>query len=461
MAGDRDQVLVVRPEHRHSGGFALAARRARELLLTRLERFHAGRKEAYDHALQVNNIGLAYLNESRYEPALGTSTRRSQSSRQQRETQRIAVALQNIALCEWGMGRLSAAIPRLERALGLMSPQPYPDLYLATLYTSALANFAAGRFDESLRLNAQALDLATSLQLDRARARAYYGMGVAYYGIGDRDLAARFLRSSLEILTADVDARGRVSALRSLAVLEHETGDLAQASAHNSEALRLATAPSARSRIILRLAADYLAQKQTAAALGMLNPLAGASGDALVQALARAQRGKLLPCVRRPQRRPSRCGVRGVDASYLRSRHRMSSTRAWSSLVSSTPRATTRRRSRRSIARWASPDEITAQTVNPEYRASIAQSVRPARRFQARSAVGSLRAPACPAQHRCCESLALESLRSGGQLRALAFDQLRAQRLDTGHGSQAGRAATNRDDALSGYLRAPLPALDS
>ncbi len=100
------------------------------------------------------------------------------------------------------------------------------------------------------RLNAQSLDLATSLQLDRARGRAYYGMGVAYYGIGDRDLAARFLRSSLEILTADVDARGRVSALRSLAVLEHETGDLAQASAHNSEALRLATAPSARSRII-------------------------------------------------------------------------------------------------------------------------------------------------------------------------------------------------------------------
>jgi CHAT domain-containing protein len=398
-------------------------------LLARLERFHAGRKEWYDRALQVNNIGLAYFNESRYEPALQFFNKALAEFEQQRETQRIAVALQNIALCEWGLGRLSAAVPRLDRALGLMSPQPYPDLYLATLYTSALANYAAGRFDESLRLNAQSLDLATSLQLDRARARAYYGMGVAYYGIGDRDLAARFLRSSLEILTADVDARGRVSALRSLAVLEHEIGDLAQASAHNSEALRLATAPSARSRIILRLAADYLGQKQTVAALGMLNPLAGPNGDKLVQALARAQRGKVY-------RASGDLNAARRDMEFA-----ISTLRTYEAVVDEFDARVELARIERAAGNddkalvaldraLILTDEITAQTVNPEYRASIAQSVRPAldlkmdllwdryERLLARNDTAAARA------------LALDSLRTADNSRARAFDQLRAQRLD-------------------------------
>src|SRR6185436_11159149 len=117
-----------------------------------------------------------------------------------------------------------------------------------------------------------------------------------YYAIGDRDLALRFLRSALEILTGDVDARGRVAALRALAVIEHETGDFAQASAHNAEALRLATPPSARSRILLRLAADYAAQGEITTAMGMLTPLVALApnGDALVQAMARVEKAKLL-----------------------------------------------------------------------------------------------------------------------------------------------------------------------
>jgi tetratricopeptide (TPR) repeat protein len=180
--------------------------RARSLL-AKLAKFHLARGELYDRALQINNIGLAWLNEARFEPALAEFTRAHDEFNRLRETQRVAIALQNIALCEWGLGRLSAALPRFNRALSLMTPQPYPDLYLATLYSNGLAHYAAGQFDASLRLHGQGLDLATRLQLDRARGRSYYGMGVTYYAIGDRDLAARFLRSALEILGGVAIAR--------------------------------------------------------------------------------------------------------------------------------------------------------------------------------------------------------------------------------------------------------------
>src|SRR4029453_14204919 len=105
----------------------------------------------------------------------------------------------------------------------------------------------------------------------------------------------RFLRSALEILTPEVDTRTRVAALRALAVIEAETGDAAQAVAHDSEALRLATAPSARSRILLRLAADYAALGEADAAMTVLESLTSfpPNGDTLVQAFAFTQRAKL------------------------------------------------------------------------------------------------------------------------------------------------------------------------
>ncbi len=405
--------------------------RARTLLM-QLERFHASRHEHYDRALQINNIGLAYFYEARFEPAIEHFTKAHTQFEQLRETQRVAVALQNIALCEWGLGRLTAALPRFEHALSLMNPQPYPDLYLATLYSSALAHYAAGRFDESLRLHGQALDVATGLQLDRARARSYYGMGVTYYAIGDRDLAVRFLHSALEILTADVDARGRVAALRALAVIEHEMGQFAQASAHNSEALRLATAPSARSRILLRLAADSAAQGESATALGMLNPLVAfaPNGDALVQALARAQRGKLYRAA--GDLDAARRDVESAIATLRSFEAVTDEFDARVELARIEHDAGHEEKALSALTRALSlTGEITAQTANPEYRASIAQSVRPALDLKIDllwARYERLDAARNPAAAR---AVALESLRTADDSRALAFDQLRAQRLDS------------------------------
>ena len=400
-------------------------------LLAQLESFHAARHESYDRALQINNIGLAYYYEARFAPALEHFNRARAEFERIGETQRVAVALQNIALCEWGLGRLTAALPRFDRALSLMAPQPYPDLYLATLYSSALAHYAAGRFDDSLRLHGQAIDIAARLQLDRARARAYYGMGVTYYAIGDRELAARFLRSALDMLTPDIDARGRVAALRALATLEQETGQLAQAIAHDSEALRLATSPSARSRILLRLAMDYAAEGDTKAAMGVLNSLAAIApnGDALVQALARVQRARLQRAagVLEPARQDILLALKSL-------RRFEAITDEFEALVELGRIEKDAGNEGKALAALSDAlnltGEITAQTANPEYRASIAQAVRPA--LDLKIDLLWSRYERLTGDARAAEGSAImaESLNTADASRAVAFEQLRAQRLD-------------------------------
>lgn len=403
--------------------------RARSLL-SKLEKFHAARGEQYDRALQINNVGLAWLNEARFEPALAEFTRAHDEFSKLGETQRVAVALQNIALCEWGLGRLSAALPRLNRALSLMAPQPYPDLYLATLYTNGLAHYAAGQFDESLRLHGQGLDLATRLHLDRARGRSYYGMGVTYYAIGDRELAARFLRSALDLLGPDIDARARVAALRSLAVIEHETHQFAHASDHNSEALRLATAPSARARILLRLAAGAMAQGEPESARHLLEPLIAfpPNGDALVRAQALVERARL--------RRVSGelvAARRDVESSLRSLEDFEALTEEFDARVELAHiehAANNDDAALEALARALSlTGEIMSQTANPEYRASIADSLRPAldlkidllwRRYERLASAGNAAS---------ARAVALEALRTADNSRALAFDQVRSQRL--------------------------------
>ncbi len=402
-------------------------------LLAKLERFHAARGETYDRALQINNTGLSWLYEGRFEPAILSFNRANDIFEQLGETQRVAIAVMNIALCEWGLGRLTAALPRFDRALGLMTPQPYTDLYLSTLYNSALAHNAAGRFDDALRLHTQALELATRLQLDRARGRSYYGMGVTYYAIGERDLAVRFLRSALEILTGDVDARGRVAALRALAVIEHETGEFAQASAHNSEALRLATPPSARSRILVHLATDYAAQGQTAPAMEMLSSLASIApnGDSVVQALARAERARLLHAA--GDLSAARRDAEAAVATLRRFEAVTDEFDAWVELARIERDAGDDEKALAALTRALSlTGEITAQTANPEYRASIAQSIRPALDMKIDLLWRRYERLASDRNSGGARAIALASLRAADDSRAVAFEQLRAQRFEGG-----------------------------
>jgi CHAT domain-containing protein len=400
---------------------------ARELL-GRLSEFHATRHEDYDRALQVNNIGLAFFDEARFEPAIPYFSQAQREFERLGDATRAAGALQNIALCDWGLGRLSTALTKFDRALELMPAATRPNVYLMTLNNSGLAHHAAGRFDESLRLQTQALDLATRIQSDQGRERSEYGLGVTYYAIGDRELAGDFLRRGLEISTPELDARTRVALLRALAQIEYETGHLPEAVRHDSEALRLASASSARARILLRLAADYAAQGDAAASRRILDELIAhpPNHDELVRAEARVQRGRLLHAAGANQlaEEDLTLGIQTLDrldSLADRFEARVELARVYA--------AQGRNEEALAVLRRALEysREIRGQTANPEYRASIVHALRPAVSLEVDLLHNELTALLEPGRLDAARALAEESLAAVDQDRALGFEAWRAE----------------------------------
>jgi hypothetical protein len=248
-----------------------------------------------------------------------------------------------------------------------------------------------------------------------------------------------------------------LAALRSLAVIEHETRQFSQAAAHNSEALRLATAPSARARILLRLAAGSAALGQLDSAMRLLDPLIAfpPNGDALVRAQALVERAKL------------RRGVGELAAARRDIESSLDTLQEFEALTDEFDArvelahiehaANNDDAALEALARALRlTGEIMSQTANPEYRASIADSLRPAldlkidllwRRHERLTSGGNAAS---------ARAVALEALRAADNSRALAFDQLRAQRR-----SEDRAASAAYRNALSGSRRAALPALVS
>ncbi len=420
------QLTVATPERAR-----LQLDKARSLL-ARLAELHAPRHEIYDQALQINNIGVAYIYEARFEDAIPYLSRARAVFARLGDSARTAMALQNIALSEWGLGRLSRAVLAFDHALELIGPTPYPQQYLTTLNNSGLVHYAAGRFDEALRLQNEALDFATRTQADRARARSYYGIGVTYYAIGDRDLAKEFLQRALVLCTPELDARVRVATLRALAQVEYERGQHNDAIAHDSEALKLATAPSARARILLRLAQDYAVEGNRGRAADILAGVISKppEGDELVRAMARVQAGTL-------QEDSGNLERAEADLTEgLNSLQRFDAVpERFEGLVALARVRAARGRIREAIATvrraLALSGEIRAMTANPEYRSSIAASIRPAlaleidllrkeyESFEARGLTSS------------AESVAFESLEAVDGFRASAFEEWRAENLNS------------------------------
>jgi len=400
---------------------------ARALLL-HLAEFHANRHEGYDHALQINNVGLAFLYEGRFEPAIPYFSQASREFEALGDPTRAALALQNIALCDWGAGRLSAALTKFDRALELMSATARPNLYLIALSNSGVAHYAAGHFDESLRLQTQALELATRLQSDLGRERSDYGLGVTYYAIGDRAFAADFLRRGLEIATPDLDARTRVAMLRALAQIEYETGHPDEASQHDSEALRLASASPARARILLRLAQDYLAQGDAPAARRILDELIShpPNRDELVRAMARVQRGHLRHTAGSNSLAEGdlMSGIHALDrldALGERFDARLELARVYADEGRSSNALRVLRQALQSSR------EVRAQTANPEYRASIVSSLRPAVSLQVDLLYSEFSALMRDGRDSAAQTVAAQAINAVDRERALGFQEWRAE----------------------------------
>ncbi len=400
-------------------------------LLYELAGFHEARGEHYDAALQINNIGLAFYYEADFKNALKFYSRALKEFERLGETPREALALQNIALCEWGLGRLTEALPRFDRALALMDPGPHPDLYLLTLNSSALAHYAAGKYDESLLLHGRAIDYAKRVENDYYLGRSFMGLGISYYAIGDRDLAEQFLRTALGILAEDLDGRGRVTSLRALAVIAHDARRFDEAVQFNRDALKLATAPSARARIKVRLGADYAAQGKFTAALEELDPVIHEppGGDRLVQSEARLELGRALQTMKEipESRRELEEALRGFRvmqsvAGEFDTRLELARLEAGAGREAEAIESLT--------AALALTDEIATQTGNPEYRASVVESLRPAQDLMVELQFARYSRALAGGRHDEAQRIARETLGLADATRAQSFEQILSQRFE-------------------------------
>jgi CHAT domain-containing protein len=264
--------------------------------LERLNRFHTKRGERYDAGLQRTNVGLSYLYESRFAECVTASAASSRWFADIHEPMRRAVAWQNEALCLWGLGRLREAQRLFRRALLDVGPEPIPSLYVMVITNTALADYALGHYDESLRLYDDALAFAKRTQSDLDEASCLYGIGVNYYGLGDRERAREFLERSLAIRTVVLDGRGRMASLRALAAIGAEQGRLNDAIGYDREALGVAFAPSSIERIRIQLALHTAAAGRLQEAKAELDDVlaTGTRADPLIEAEALLQRAALL-----------------------------------------------------------------------------------------------------------------------------------------------------------------------
>ena len=352
--------------------------RARNLLQG-LSRFHLQRGERYDAALQLANITVTYAYQGRYQECVTAAATSSRLFGAIHERQRRAQDWQNRALCLWGLGRLPEALPWFERACRDIEPQPYPYIYLTAVNNTALANYAVGHFDESLRLFDRALAVAGEVQAHRSEAQSLYGIGVTYYALGDWERAREFLERSLAIRTVALDGRGRMATLRALANVDAGQGRVDDALASDREALGLAVAPSAVARIRIQLAAHTAAAGRPAEAEAQLDEVLarGAKADLPVQAEALLQRAVLLRQMGRPREavadlaaaRPRLHALGSVseefeaDLELARALRLLEQPRA---ALAAVERA------------LGQADAVRLQTANPELRAQLQTPLRPA-----------------------------------------------------------------------------------
>jgi CHAT domain-containing protein len=243
-----------------------AAEQAGEMLqqardkLNTVAEFHARRGELYEQAQALNNVGLAYHYQSRFDEAIRSYKRALALYQKLPERPRQAQVLANTALVEYDLGRLSAAILSYQQILGLISRQDNAKLYVVILLNSALANGAAGNEDLALRQNSDALSLARTIQDTYLTECALINTASVYATLGDQTRALYFYRQSLSIVgSTSQDARARVSALRAIANILRQQGHPDEALAMDREALSLASTPLSRSRIFVRIASDLTA----------------------------------------------------------------------------------------------------------------------------------------------------------------------------------------------------------
>ncbi|HTU62185.1 MAG TPA: CHAT domain-containing protein, partial [Polyangiales bacterium] len=164
--------------------------------------------------------------------------------------------LQNIALVQYELGRVSQIHQTYARVMSLLKESDAPRLYADVLNNMAVEEADEGNFDAALRHYSEALQIFTRLQSAREQARSLQGIGAVYYAVGSRSQALDYFSRALEIRTVQVDPRGRLGTLRSIANVMADSKRWSEALARREEALTLAVSPVQEARLKVEIAVN-------------------------------------------------------------------------------------------------------------------------------------------------------------------------------------------------------------
>jgi CHAT domain-containing protein/tetratricopeptide (TPR) repeat protein len=376
QAGDlygRQQARFIEAEAR----MELATPKGEELASIReqlddIAQFHAKRGEKYEEALALNDIGIAWFQEGRFDDALRLFRRTVPLYDSLKEKPRQAQVLTNIAAVEYELGRLSDAITHYHEVLPLIRREDDPTLFAVLMNNSGSARWATGDHDGALRELGAALSISTEGHDKYWQALALHNLGSVYASLGDQDRALGFYRQALQLRTADLDPTRRVASLRTIGNILREQGKPDEALAMHREALSLASAPPARARVLLLIARDLGEMGQMREALEQLDPILKPAGigDEVIRARALAIRGQYGATER---------DLRDAIGTFRRYELAVDEFDAWLALA-----RTLQKRGASDAAMLAADkaltlaEEVRLQSANPELRATLMQPLQPA-----------------------------------------------------------------------------------
>ena len=347
--------------------------------LDEIAQFHAKRGEKYHEALALNDIGIAYYQEGRFDDALRLFRRTVPLYDQLQEKPRQAQVLQNIAVVEYELGRYSEAIAHYRDVLTLIRKEDGPTLFATILNNSGAAKWAMGDHDGALRDLGEALSGTKEAQNKYTEASALHNIGLVYDSLGDQDRALDFYQQALRLRDSTIDPSRRMRLLRAIGNILRERGKLEEALAMHREAITLAVAPSARARVSLEIARDLGELGRTRQALQQLDPILkpAAPADEVIRARALAIRGRYTPSSS-PDSAAER-DLRNAIATFQRYELPVDEFDAWLVLAQG------RHQRGASDSALAAVDkaldlaeEVRLQSANPELRATLMQPLRPA-----------------------------------------------------------------------------------
>jgi len=429
------------------------------LVLNDVASSHARRNEPFEQALALNNVGLSFNYQDRYDHAIPAFQSALKLYERLGERRRLGQTLQNLAVVQQELAKFSNARESYGRVLQIVDPVADPNLYADVLNNLARTETETGDPDSALRHFSEALVILTRIQSVREQARSLHGIGSVYDSLGNRQEALEYFDRALALRTAALDPLGRTDSLRTSANVLRDFGRAPEAIARREEALRLAQSPVLRARILVELAQDESRMGAMTTALSRTQEAIAdqAGGDRIVYARALLERARL------------RLAAKSYDLAQPDAAEAVAAFKSFE-LPASTFDALLLQ-ARIDCARGAGAaarerveealtltEQVRRASTNPALRTSVWQSLRPA--FELGVSMAASSKPCGSASARAADDSALEALDVAERSRNRALeDYLDLARMRDG--ARAASPAEERRRALFETLAARRMQIES